>query len=66
VIQRRGSTYTVRLAGLYWAVHRMMRAALSDRPGEIERAIAQVTLPAIPEFETASDTSARSVPDVVR
>jgi hypothetical protein len=55
VIERRGSTYTVRLAGLYWAAHRMMRGALNDRPAAIERAMAAVTLPAIPEFEDARD-----------
>ena len=50
IIEEQGATYTVHLAGVYWALHRMLRAALNDRPQEIERAIGAVTLPEIAEL----------------
>jgi hypothetical protein len=39
--------YTLHLAGLYWALHHMLKTALRDRPGEIEHAVAAVTFPEI-------------------
>ena|SRR6266498_760484 len=39
--------YTLHLAGLYWALHHMLKTALRDRPGEVEHAVAAVTFPEI-------------------
>jgi hypothetical protein len=39
--------YTLHLAGLYRALHHMLKTALRDRPDEIEQAVAAVTFPEI-------------------
>jgi hypothetical protein len=48
VIEERNTTYDVHLFGVYWAMHRMLRTALSDQPTQIESALAEVVFP---EFE---------------
>jgi hypothetical protein len=45
IIEDRGDTSIVHLSGLYWALLRMLRNALSDRPAEIERAITALSFP---------------------
>jgi hypothetical protein len=39
VIQEQETGYAVHLAGVYWALHRMFRCAVQDRPKEIDQAI---------------------------
>jgi hypothetical protein len=41
--------YILHLAGLYWALHKMLKAALGDRPQEIEAAMSAFTVPEIEE-----------------
>jgi hypothetical protein len=52
VIEEQGATCNVHLFGVYWALHGMLRAALNDRPTEIESALAGVVFP---EFEELPD-----------
>lgn len=47
IVEGNEREYTLHLAGLYWALHHMLKTALRDRPGEIERAVAAVTFPEI-------------------
>jgi len=49
VIEEQGPGTVVHLRGLYWALHRMLRIALEDRPAEIEKAVAAVEMPNIEE-----------------
>jgi hypothetical protein len=49
VIEERGDDLIVHLTGVYWALHRMLRAALDDRPNLIEQHIAKIMLPEITE-----------------
>lgn len=49
VIEEQDATVDVHLFGVYWALHRMLRAALNDRPTEIESALAGVVFPEIEE-----------------
>jgi hypothetical protein len=49
VVEEQGMTYTIHLSGVYWALHRMLRAALADHPKEIEAAIAAIEFPEIEE-----------------
>jgi hypothetical protein len=51
VIEEHEGTYVVHLAGVYWALHRMLKAALTDRTDEIERAVAALDLPEISEVD---------------
>jgi hypothetical protein len=51
VLEGDDAQYTVHLAGLYWALHRMLNAALDDRPQEIETATSAAALPDIEEVD---------------
>jgi hypothetical protein len=50
VIEERDATYDVHLFGVYWALHRMLRTALNDRPAEIENALREVVFPELEEL----------------
>jgi hypothetical protein len=50
VVEDRGTTYSVHLGGVYWALHRMLQAALNDRPDEIEAAVEALDLPEVVEL----------------
>lgn len=51
VIEEQGTTFTVHLVGVYWALHWMLRAALDQCAVEIEQAIAAVPIPKIAEID---------------
>lgn len=50
VIEERPGGYIVHLSGLYWALIKMLRAAVRDHPAEIENAIAAIMVPEIEEL----------------
>jgi hypothetical protein len=51
-VERRGSRTLLYVPGLYWALGRMLRAALQDQPGRCEAAVA----PALKMFPSASNS----------
>jgi hypothetical protein len=55
IIEEQGDDYTVHLVGLYWAVHKMLRASLQDQGERIEKAMSAVIVPDI--TEASDDTS---------
>jgi hypothetical protein len=54
VIEGDEAHYVVHLAGFYWALHKMLRAALRDRPDEIEAWIQRLVVPEVEETIDAS------------
>jgi len=51
VVEDQGDVCTVHLTGLYWALHRMLKAALTDKPDELEAAIGALHLPELAEAD---------------
>lgn len=52
VIEENGDVITVHLGGVYWALHRMLREALSKHANEIETTIAAISMPEIETLPT--------------